>query len=283
MSAVKRVRWACPNGCPAVLASSRPRRDDVARYCLPCSAKRGRLVLRAAPALESKRAAKVTATKAEKVARAERTAEHAAAYHTVHGVDLRTELKKLWTLPIARVLRAKLHSLHRTAPPKLVVRNRAAGTNRYGVANCAEHTIRINRIPGHDEHTVRDTLAHELAHILAPRAHHGIAWKAAYRLLCEEAYGVRPRVENRYIRETHEMMRAAADDADDKRMRAAVEKLFENVDRQLDTVLRSEEHRLRRRALRRRGDDVMKTEMKTKTKTIASLAASPRPVHGGAR
>ena len=194
----KRVRWACPNGCPAVLASSRPRRDDVARYCLPCSAKRRRLVLRIAPVLEAKRAVKVTATKAKKVARAERAAERATAYHTVHGVDLREELRKLWSLPIARELRAKLHPLHRTAPPKIVVRNRSAGANRMGIAYCDRHEILINRIPGQDAYDVRDTLAHEVAHILAPRARHGIAWKTAFRLLCEQAYGVRPRVENRF-------------------------------------------------------------------------------------
>ena len=208
MSAPKRVRWACPNGCPAVLAPSRLRRDDVARYCLPCSAKRGRLVLRLAPALEAKRAAKVAATKAKKVVRAERTAERETSYHTVHGVDLREELKKLWSHPIARELRAKLHPLHRVTPPKLVVRNRST-RGRYGVAYWQDHKILINRIPGQDAYNVRDTLAHEVAHILTPRARHGIAWKTAFRLLCEQAYGVRPRVENRFT-DADTMMRAAA-------------------------------------------------------------------------
>ena len=211
MSAPKRVRWACPNGCPAVLAPSRPRRDDVARYCLPCSAKRGRLVLRTAPALEAKRAAKVTAVKAKKATRAERKAERETIYFTVHGVDLREELKKLWVLPIARELRAKLSPLRRALVPLIVVRNRRLGTNRYGVYFRRDHKILINRIPGHDAHTVRDTLAHELAHALTPGAHHGIAWKTAYRLLCEQGYGVRPRVEGRFIDETHKMMRAAAE------------------------------------------------------------------------
>ena len=170
-------------------------------------------MLRVAPALETKRAMKTTAMKAKKAAAAARSAERETAYFTVHGVDLRAELRKLWALPIARELRAKLHPLHRITPPTLSVQNRSAATNRYGVANSPAHTIRINRIPGHDAHTVRDTLAHELAHILTPRAHHGIAWKTAYRLLCEQGYGVRPRVERRYIDEAHVMMRAAAGDA----------------------------------------------------------------------
>ena len=215
MSAVKRVRWTCPNGCPAVLAPSRPRRDDVARYCLPCSATRGRLVLRAAPALEAKRAAKVNAAKAKKVAAATRAAERETAYFTVHGVDLREELKKLWSLPIARELRAKIDPYKvqirhdPSAPPKLIVRNRRAGANNYGYADWYRCEILINRIPGQDAFDVRDTLAHEVAHILTPRARHGIAWKTAFRLLCEQAYGVRPRVENRFT-DADAMMRAAA-------------------------------------------------------------------------
>lgn len=210
MSASKRVRWACPNGCAAVLASSRPRKDDVARYCLPCSAARGRLVLRAAPVLKAQREAKTAAAKTKKTLHAERSAKREAAYYEVHSVDLREELRKLWALPIARELRAKLH-MSKRAPPVLVVKNRRAGTRRYGVCFGAQHKILINRIEGHDRHTVRDTLAHELAHTLTPGPEaHGVAWKTAYRLLCEQAYGVRPRVENSVIHETHTLMRAAA-------------------------------------------------------------------------
>ena len=38
--------WSCPNGCGSVRGGKRPRRDDVVRYCLPCSTKSGRLVER---------------------------------------------------------------------------------------------------------------------------------------------------------------------------------------------------------------------------------------------
>lgn len=99
---MKRVKWACPNGCPSVLGPQRPRRDDVARYCLPCSSVRGRLVLRTAPSLESKRAAKVEREKAaaerakerkkEREAKAEEKralleAERLAKLPRQHGVD----------------------------------------------------------------------------------------------------------------------------------------------------------------------------------------------------
>lgn len=42
----RNYRWECPNGCGAVLAPERPRRDDIRRYCLPCSAREGYLVHR---------------------------------------------------------------------------------------------------------------------------------------------------------------------------------------------------------------------------------------------
>lgn len=52
----QRTRWVCPNGCPAKLGSTRPRKDDVVRYCLVCSERTGKLVPRSAPALERQRA-----------------------------------------------------------------------------------------------------------------------------------------------------------------------------------------------------------------------------------
>lgn len=53
MSAAKRrVRWLCPNGCPAVLGPTRPPIDAVCRYCLRCSTTSRTLVTRTAPALE---------------------------------------------------------------------------------------------------------------------------------------------------------------------------------------------------------------------------------------
>lgn len=65
-------RWVCPNCGQAVNAPQRPRRDDVRRYCLTCSAQTGRLVERAAPALERKRAARREAQATKRKARAER-------------------------------------------------------------------------------------------------------------------------------------------------------------------------------------------------------------------
>ena len=51
----KQIRWKCEQCGHGLLAPSRPRKNDVRRYCLPCSAKQGTLVERTAPALEKQR------------------------------------------------------------------------------------------------------------------------------------------------------------------------------------------------------------------------------------
>lgn len=45
-------RWTCPTCGSGVLAPDAPRKDDARRYCLDCTARTGRLVQRACPALE---------------------------------------------------------------------------------------------------------------------------------------------------------------------------------------------------------------------------------------
>jgi hypothetical protein len=54
--------------------------------------------------------------------------------------------------------------------------------------------------------------AYELAHILTRGHGHDHVWRHVFRLLCEQAYGVRPRVENRFIGEGSRRMREASGD-----------------------------------------------------------------------
>ena len=52
------VRWVCPTegaSHTSVLAPSRPRLDDVRRFCLECSKASGKLVRRVPPTLERER------------------------------------------------------------------------------------------------------------------------------------------------------------------------------------------------------------------------------------
>ncbi len=71
--------WVCPSCGGGLLAPGRPRRDDVRRYCLPCSEATGRLVARTCPAADRERAARAergreAALRSTERARSERTA-----------------------------------------------------------------------------------------------------------------------------------------------------------------------------------------------------------------
>ena len=165
----KRVRWNCPNGCPGILASTRPPKDSIERYCLVCSAKTGRLVLRIAPALENKRtaAAASAAAKAKRqrasaaVKRARAKAAHEAK-HVVDGVDLRVEMKRLIKL---RAFGGRTGRLAQR-PPTLEVRPRTSHPrSRLGCADGWSNHIIVNTYPGCDIADLRETLIHELTHI----------------------------------------------------------------------------------------------------------------------
>ena len=202
----RRVRWTCPNGCPAVLGSSRPRRDATVRFCLACSASSDRLVPRTAPVLEARRAAKQDRSRTKREQERARTVAEEDAYYTVHGVDLRAELRKLWFCTYATETRSRIKAIPKELPT-LAIRTRTKPARTFGTASNAQHKILINRIPGQDAARVMDTLAHEVAHLLAPFTQHGIAWKTAFRSLCEEVYGVRPRVEKAFTTELENALR----------------------------------------------------------------------------
>lgn len=104
---VKQIRWKCEQCDNGLLAPSRPRKNDVRRYCLPCSAKQGTLVERIAPALQNKSERKqiqrkqLVAKRRERVATSPKTYEiNYRKYLTkyTHGWHIQTEAKKLWKL-----------------------------------------------------------------------------------------------------------------------------------------------------------------------------------------
>jgi hypothetical protein len=66
---MNQVRWKCESCNNGLLAPTKPRMNDVRRYCLPCSASTGKLVERVAPSLEKQRVAKQAATRKKNVAK----------------------------------------------------------------------------------------------------------------------------------------------------------------------------------------------------------------------
>ena len=167
----KQVRWKCPICECGVLASSRPRKDDVRRYCLTCSAETGRLVERVSPALERqrevKRETRQTAAKRKRATQARKNAPKRALAKVrterqrtlSDGTPVMAEAKRIWKI---------LEPYHHGRPmPKIVVstrglmidhdgrvRQRASGYAglSYGGA------IMVKSFAGWG------TLAHELAH-----------------------------------------------------------------------------------------------------------------------
>lgn len=208
MTAAKRVRWECPNGHPAVLSSTRPPKDSVDRYCLPCSAKTGRLVLRVAPALERKReaaqtsaAAKAKAKRAREAAARQRKKDAETARYTVEGVDLRDELTCL--------LRLKTWNGHFGRPgrdggfhdrPEMVISKRSSTPTRLGYAEPWRNRITIATYPRQTLADARETLVHELTHLVVGHwssekdktAWHGPEFKRTMLAAFKEAYKVGP-------------------------------------------------------------------------------------------
>jgi hypothetical protein len=161
----------------------------------------GRLVERVAPSLDKKRAARVEQLKAQSAAKETLWETRLAAYYTVAGVDLRAEAEMLLRTPALKGMRMPIISVRR-----------ASRHPRHTLGVCFHPgRIQITAYPSIDEFDVRETLAHELAHCKAPRGcHHGTAWRTIFRLACEQAYDVRPRLERDWHGEVSRLLRARA-------------------------------------------------------------------------
>jgi hypothetical protein len=170
MSAPTMKRWVCPNCSGGLLAPSRPRKDDVRRYCLGCSKRTGRLVERTCPALERERATsrearstraktqRQTVTRQKQAAAALRSAKLDARFVVRSAVepgatvDLRNEVARVWRA--ARKVEPRL----RERPPVLVA---SAGSGSYAYTYDGE----IHLGQGADWMT----LVHEVAHFVRAR------------------------------------------------------------------------------------------------------------------
>lgn len=200
MTAAKRVRWECPNGHPAILASTRPARDSIVRYCLKCSEQTGKLVERVAPALERKRAAAAQSAAAK--AKAKRAREAAAkarkkaaedAKFTVEGVDLRVEMTRLLKL---KAFGGKDGRLAKRPPEFVVSRRTMEPSSRYGYADPWGNRITLVTWPSLTLADARETLVHELTHIVVGRHRtegwHGPQFRRTMTAAFREAYKVLP-------------------------------------------------------------------------------------------
>jgi hypothetical protein len=185
MSAARRVRWECPAGKhPGVLGPTRPPKDAVARFCLPCSMETGRLVSRVAPALERERAAKTT-RRAESARKSrERERERVEANRRIVVTEVNGEsgvlnidevVRDILGLPEIREQRR----LWGQPRPTVVVRRRPTeGVSGHAKVWRGEIVVTIGQ--GCSRERVEELLLHEVVHaVLHSTEAHGGAFRAA--------------------------------------------------------------------------------------------------------
>lgn len=179
-------RWTCPTCNTTVHAPERPRRDDVRRYCLPCSQRSGRLVERRALAAERERAAKAERADARRLAsgQAAKAAEQdrltMTGVYLAEPVHLPTEAKRLWNLSTLRGLPRWRRDL-----PHIDWRRSAHKVGSSGVSY--GHRIVVTR--GSDPAAALATLLHELVHAALPSGeHHSARYWSMLRSAAKEAW-----------------------------------------------------------------------------------------------
>lgn len=160
------VRWKCKECGEGLLASSRPRKDDVRRYCLPCSAKSGRLVERVAPALEKKRTESSIKSKEKYKKKNSRISSKVKAERTHERLVKKRELivkkeaERLWEL---------YRPYHKGAPlPQIRIDDTRQNRGASGFCTWSRTLIVIRLVPYSSGryHETRNwkVLLHELGH-----------------------------------------------------------------------------------------------------------------------
>lgn len=170
----KNVRWKCEICGSGLLAPSRPRKNDVRRYCLPCSSKTGRLVERVAPSLEKQREAKKEVAKKKAASKRATVAKKRAAeapkkevikrISTIgaEGFVIAKEAEKIWKLLAPyhggrRLPEIEISTRGVTVDEEGRAWQRAGG--HAGLAYIGRHRIWLKSSPSWG------TLAHELVHL----------------------------------------------------------------------------------------------------------------------
>lgn len=150
-------RWVCPTCGGGVNAPSRPRKDDVRRYCLGCSAKTGRLVERTCPSLERLRAEKRERSQTRAKARKATAVAAVVERRTIGEFSIDAEAYRLWNLPVFRQ-----QPRWRKRLPDIEVRRSQA--KRHTSGHASFNGSRIVLTIGSDVADGLSTLLHELAH-----------------------------------------------------------------------------------------------------------------------
>ena len=227
--ASKQVRWECPNGCPAVLGPRRPKSDNVCRFCLTCSAKSKRaLVRRTAPAVEKARVQRRQQHVDKLAEKRAQKREREIAYYTVNGVNMLDKMVEFTRLQVFKDDASPERIPIYIYTPRLRIRRCSSkprsryGFCRYSGLSRARAHISVSTWPGQTLASFLETLLHEVVHAHVGRTrgrharggcHHGPKFKSILRQASEQAFGVRPRLENRFHGEITRLVEQAAAEA----------------------------------------------------------------------
>ena len=172
MTTKKQARWTCLNCGEGGLAPTKPRRDDVRRYCLPCSAKSGRLVERVSPSLERRREAQAARTRERSK---KKKARVSAQRQKVTANERLVKKREKLVLEEAQRLWKLLTPYHKGKRiPRIVITDtrQKRGASGYWIRNGFYEEITLRLVPfgtGHF-HEARSwkVLLHELCHAACP-------------------------------------------------------------------------------------------------------------------
>jgi len=186
MAAVKRTRWVCPTCDDGRLGPTRPRKDNIVRYCLPCSAAAGKLVERATPALDKRRVAQADKAKAKYGAKVKR--QKTIAKKRTH-LTLWDDGGRIVEVDVEKTVRGFAEKVGMRTSFHLTWNRRSDGCNT-GRANGSRVHLSVGSRSLEDFCMLA---AHELAHAKAGGGHgHDGYWKDAYEEICAKLWDTSP-------------------------------------------------------------------------------------------
>lgn len=188
MARSKQVRWECPSGKHrAVLASTRPRANATAWFCLRCSEEQGVLVERVAPALVRRRAARAERARARArrlraVAASRWIVEVREADGSTGTLDVIAEVYRMMRLREVRAV-----AVTRRRPEITLHRTRSQG----GFSGRGWPQWRVHFSIGQlvSRQSLEEIILHEVLHYVLPGGvSHGPAFRKALLRAAAELY-----------------------------------------------------------------------------------------------
>ena len=182
----KRTRWVCPVCDDGKLGLTRPRKDNIIRYCLPCSEESGKLVERVTPSLDKKRGTQADKAKAKRDAKAKREAKRQKK--KTH-LTLWDEGGRIVELDVEKTVRDFAEKACVGRYFKLTW-NRRSDNQNTGRAN--ENHVHLS-IGSRSLEAFCKVAAHELGHCKAGGyAGHSNKWRDAYEDICAKLWDTKP-------------------------------------------------------------------------------------------